>query len=134
MQLNEIVNLTAAELKVKRQELMDSIEPDKVLAARFLQALTDAKLRDEKLAEQGITISNLNTALARTNSKIVELEAALTKANERIDLMQADNTKVVAEMTDSIMRAATAEQRAKARRVALASIMALISPLLAAEG
>ena len=78
MKIQDIENMTAADLKAKRTELVKALGdagsgvsvPE--LAARYVQARMDAKMRDEKLAEQGLTITNLNALL--------EVERAATKA------------------------------------------------------
>jgi hypothetical protein len=61
MNFVEIENQTFAELKANRAknlELLKSADHDE-LAARYLQARQDAKMRDEKLAEQGKLITEL---------------------------------------------------------------------------
>jgi hypothetical protein len=61
MNWGEIENQTFAELKAnksKNLELLKSVDRDD-LAARYLQARQDAKMRDEKLYEQGKLIAEL---------------------------------------------------------------------------
>lgn len=61
MQLNEIENMTFAEIKARREELeaLAAMVPVRDLAARYVQARADAKHRDEKLAAQGELITQL---------------------------------------------------------------------------
>lgn len=142
MTISEIENLSYAELKARREELIEAAAADDggVLAQRYVQARTDAKLRDEKLAEQGQTIDALKAGYAALQEKsaaqdaqIKELETklqdALKRVSEDIASLQDAKQQIGAEM----MRADQCEALAKARRVALASIMQIISPVLAAE-
>lgn len=63
MSIIEIENMTAAQLKERASELAEQVNDDQDLAIRYVQARLDAKLRDEKLAEQGKTIALLQDAL-----------------------------------------------------------------------
>lgn len=68
MTIIDIENMTAEELKAQRAEAVKSTG-DNELAARYVQARLDAKQRDEKLAEQGVTITTLTKALADSNAR-----------------------------------------------------------------
>lgn len=71
MTLTEIENLALSDLKAKREEIVKELGGGE-LAQRYVQARTDAKMRDEKLAEQGKTIEALqagHAALAEALAK-----------------------------------------------------------------
>lgn len=77
MGICDIENLSAAELKAQKAELLEAAKATPVddLAARYLQARTDAKQRDEKLAEQAETLAALREGL----KAVKEREAAANK-------------------------------------------------------
>lgn len=81
MLTTQIENLSAAELKAERAELAQAIaaNPPEELAARYVQARLDAKIRDEKLAEQAATLRALEQGLAAATERV----AALSKACDR---------------------------------------------------
>lgn len=142
MTLIEIENLSATELKERRAELeTEAAKGDAAeLAKRFVQARFDAKSRDEKLSEQGATITSLNAAVSASVEKTTEaqaevasLKAQLKKANESATAVKSEVEKFVAAMKETEARAVAAERLAKSRRVALADVMKTISPVLAAE-
>lgn len=83
MNIHEIENLTYAELKERKDELAGALVGTNFgeLAVRYVQARTDAKQRDEKLAEQGQTIQRLNELLDAKTLRVEEL-AALCEASE----------------------------------------------------
>jgi chromosome segregation ATPase len=152
MNLAEIENLSFVELKAKREEFIaeaaKATQAD--LAARYVQARTDAKHRDEKLAEQA-TIAALTTGNNALLEKLATTEGQLRTAIERCKRLeetlerrmseaQEEITKrdeaisqgsVVIDRTRSALE--SAESLARARRTVLATIMQTISPLLAAE-
>jgi chromosome segregation ATPase len=153
MNLAEIENLSFVELKAKREEFIaeaaKATQAD--LAARYVQARTDAKHRDEKLAEQATTIAALTTGNNALLEKLATTEGQLRTAIERCKRLeetlerrmseaQEEITKrdeaisqgsVVIDRTRSALE--SAESLARARRTVLATIMQTISPLLAAE-
>lgn len=154
MNLSEIENLSAADLKAKRAELSAALkaEPPDDLAERYVQARTDAKLRDDKLGEQGKTISLLQAALDKASQDNVDLvssvrisEAQVKDLEAQIEQLKsaASAYKATADVTlaerGATISTLTAERDAaralaKARRVALATIAGTINPLLADEG
>lgn len=87
MNIHEIENMTFAELKANRAELIDAIKktPPEDLARRYLQARTDAKQRDEKLAEQGKTIVALQDGNAALSEKVASIEAQLASSKLAIE-------------------------------------------------
>lgn len=80
MTLTEIENLSFAELKEKRAELIVAATGAEDLAARYVQARTDAKHRDEKLSEQGRTIDALTTGIEAAKEKEAQLAAVIEAA------------------------------------------------------
>ncbi len=92
MNLHEIQNLSFAELKERRDELVKLAGGNDV-AARYIQALTDAKMRDEKLAEQGVTIKTLQDGMGLAQQRVADLEATCTKLrDDYAALQQLHNT------------------------------------------
>jgi chromosome segregation ATPase len=161
MKLIELENLSVAELKANRADLAQQIaaEPQEQFAARYIERTIDAKTRDEKLSEQGRTITALNDALdakatelrdalasvaelkqevSATNNTCNQLrESAVTKAAELEDTIRALRAKL--QSTES--ERDSANKLASSRRLALVDVMnhstqltLKVSPLLAAEG
>lgn len=106
MTIIEIENLTFDELKAQRGQLAAELKdlPADELAARYIQARTDAKQRDEKLAEQGQTIKTLNASVARMMHDSGAAEAAATALTR---LHKANSLEVSKQ--HSSLRAATKE-------------------------
>ena len=105
MTLIEICNLSAAELKERRAELADAakgIDPAE-LAARFVQSLTDAKARDEKLAEQGKTIQLLQSGLEAEAGKVRALGAELQRMADNHNAQQAELNGLVKRLNDEVV-------------------------------
>lgn len=162
MKITEIENMKADELKAKKSEAVEAVKDDLQLAARYVQARLDATMRDEKLGEQGRTITALQGALAAVKQSVSEILAksevdrndlaakheelsesyrkALAEIESKWD---ADRTalKASTEYIDKLVQQLAAEKQdrasalalAKDRRVALAQISTLIVPLLVAE-
>lgn len=84
MTIYEIENLTAAQLKERKAELVEVAKefPVDDLAARYVQARMDAKIRDEKLAEQGKTITRLESELDGERKAAKHLVDKLAKLKE----------------------------------------------------
>jgi uncharacterized coiled-coil protein SlyX len=143
MQLTEIENLSGAELKARRAELIEAAAgaEAKELAARYVQARLDAATRDAKLAEQGETITSLNAALAAETQARAKAEAQATgtaetlrRAEEKVADQRLTNERLGRAVTDWM-------EIAKRRRLVLAELMAFagqlsakVAPLLAEEG
>lgn len=148
MTLADVENLTAAELKAKRSEIVKSIEGEKVpvedLITRYLQARLDAKVRDEKLAEQGKAITILQQELEAATEKATVWEDRESycrqEAKKSVDQLETKITaleKVVADARTANSQLTTAlkeaQTLAKARRKALADVAGVINPLLVQE-
>lgn len=75
MALEAIENMSASELKDQREALvaLAAGQPAADLAARYVQARLDARMRDEKLAEQGKTITILQAAHEELSGANAEL-------------------------------------------------------------
>lgn len=152
--LHEIENLSFAELKSRQADLISEAAkaaPGE-LAARYVKARTDAKHRDEKLAEQAVTIKALQDGMDAVTGKATGLENNLRQALATIENQKSEATKLAQDfgatqvkLTSEIDRLkqelaaekqarTTAEALAKARRGALASVINIVSPLLAEEG
>lgn len=135
MTITEIENLSFAELKLHRNALIEAASnADKSeLASRYVQARTDATHRDEKLSEQGKTIDALNSG----NNALLEKRAELEAQVQALTAQQVDAQTLIRRQTDTIRdwagRLESAERLARARRVALAEVMQIISPVLVAE-
>lgn len=156
----DIENMSAADLKAKRAELVEAIKGSPDLAVRYVQARLDAKTRDEKLAEQGATITALQQGLAAATEKTAALDAELAKAKQETadadaratemlgaanrirdeaDRMNKDHAKASAEakaaadkaIADLKAELAKATELAKARRAALADVMSHANALAA---
>lgn len=154
MHLTEIENLSAADLKSRRDELVEAAKAAEQgeLAARYVKARTDAKLRDEKLAEQARTLDALSTGLesakvqaADQSRSIGELEdmvssresernalarnlhAAHQAHSAELATLQQEHSNTVddlrAELAETAQQRDSALSLAKARRAALADVM-----------
>lgn len=143
MTLIEIENLSFADLKKQRAELITEAAKATAeeLAARYVDARTDAKQRDEKLAEQGKRIDQQQALIERALKTLDEHEQRANQAERDCATANAKIAEQLAAMAalekqlrkvESDCRAA--EQLAKSRRVGLATIMQTIAPLLADEG
>lgn len=146
MELHEIENLSATEIKEQRAQLIEDAKaaPVDQLASRYMQARLDAKTRDEKLAEQGKTITLLQQALEKasadhefTKQSLVQAQAALNAKEKECNTLLTSTAERLADVQNNLAaetsRANAAEAFAKARRKGLADVAAVINPLLAAE-
>jgi len=107
MKLHEIKNLSAEALKENAGEHVEACKkcPADELAASFIAALTDAKLRDEKLAEQGRTITTLSDSLEQSKAvhrKDCEEAKASTLALRNESLKHADTIKRLQDTIESL--------------------------------
>lgn len=84
MNLADVENLSAAELKEQRDSIVaelsgaEGIDREEI-ARRYVQARFDAKFRDEKLSEQGVTINSLNDSIGLHQREIARLEGELNQ-------------------------------------------------------
>lgn len=97
--MHEIENLSAEDLKARRAEILESLKQHTAeeLAGRYLQARTDAKLRDEKLALQGEEIKQTNTLLQSANARADALGGELDKAKLECAAVQRQYEAIVPE-------------------------------------
>jgi len=121
VKIHDIENMTADELKARSAELAEALnaEPPADLAARYVQARTDAKRRDEKLAEQGKTITALRTGLDATTQKADEAMAAAQRLAERCDALAqaAEAAQVQRADETAALGAKLAAETARANRL-----------------
>ena len=127
MNLQDVENLSAADLKTRKKELLAAIKADAPaeLADRYIQARTDAKVRDEAMAKQGKTIDSLQEGYAALTAQSKETETRLTNELE----------KARGELTDSQEKAKKFAASAQARIAELgAEAEALKAQLEKAKG
>lgn len=115
MSIHEIENKTFADLKAERESLVEAAKslPVDDLAARYVQARTDAKQRDEKLAEQAKTIEALRDGLAAMKERA---EAETTKLAESVKTLDSVESQV--DQKDRDYRATCGEFESKAMAAA----------------
>jgi len=100
MKTADIENLAHKDLKARRDELVNALVdatadvPRAELAARYVQARTDAAHRDEKLAEQAVTIGSLNTAIGDARQKVEEQAKTIEVAAKGLAEADATITKL----------------------------------------
>lgn len=147
MTLNDIENATAADIKANRVELVEQAKSATVdeLAMRYVQARLDAKMRDEKLAEQGATITSLNEAIASARDRIKVMEKQISDRESIIARRDVEEARLKSEIESISKRNYELQESldseaalAAARRKALADVMmfagqlnAKVAPLLA---
>lgn len=92
MTITDIENLSAAELKERREELAAAIagSPSEELASRYVQARMDAKLRDDKLSEQGTTITALTESVSLGQREIARLQEQSDTQGKQIGKLLAE--------------------------------------------
>lgn len=139
MQLHEIENLDITALKSDKAALIAAASkaPVDELAARYVQARTDAAGRDAKLAEQGTTITSLHEALQAARQHNAEavrkLDALNVQLAEQLTTID-DQAKQIAflklTLDKGIKRTESAENLARSRRVALATASKILTDAL----
>lgn len=168
MNIEEIEGLSLAELRARHDELVTTCKDVKpaVLAARYVQARTDAAMRDESMAKQAETLEALQTGLKAADERVVAINATAkqrieavtesvaivqealvtqTASSEQIqgalDAALAANAELQQQIAMIRGERNAAAELAKARRLALATVMehanslaAKVAPLLADEG
>lgn len=133
MTIVEIENMNAAELKVKRAEAAQAVVGDPQLAQRYVQARLDATTRDEKLAEQGATITALQNALETAKKSAAETQVKWETDQVALKVSAEGAGKLAQQLAEANSDRMAAVALAKNRRKVLGDITALIAPLLAAE-
>jgi len=132
MTLPDIENLTFAELKARRDELIAEAakQPVNELAGRYVKARTDAKMRDESLGEQAGIIKALQDGSGALQEKNLRLgdqllaesaradanSAFVVEANVLINRLQAEHAQKLGEQ---VSRAAEFAAEAEAKIAAL---------------
>lgn len=123
MTLIDLENLSPAELKALTKEQTDAVaaSPDE-LRARYLKTLIDAKTRDEKLAEQGKTITTLQDAFeqlkAAAQADQLKLEGIGADLQKKLQTAEA---AVSQQKTQAVAQAAKHAETLTAMQASLAS-------------
>lgn len=132
MNLIDIENMKAADLKAHKQQAIEAAKgaDHADLAGRYVQARLDAVTRDEKLAEQGVTITSLNQAMAQTTAQLTQAVAELKGLQARFEQQKASLAECTQALASERQARALAETLAKARRVAVAEINAIAGKAL----
>lgn len=152
---SEIENLSAAELKAQREELAKKLlgeekVKNEAVVLRYLQARIDAKLRDEKMKEQGLvidgkdrlieslqeTISQHLKNIRRMESEIEQQRSIIGQKDKDVGerdkgiILLQERVSVANEETKQIQKLYEAAMSlAKQRRVCLVDLMGLVSSL-----
>lgn len=84
--ITQIENMTAAQIKENRDAAVQcAAETDiKTLAARYVQARLDAKMRDEELAISSGNCNKLAEQNARLNGEVTSNKAAISALKEQV--------------------------------------------------
>lgn len=122
MSIHEIENLSFAELKEKRAEITEALKgiPVEELANRYLQARTDAKQRDDKLSEQGKTITALQDGLAASKQQTEVTQAEVQKALQAVQGLEAKLVHVGTEFNDFQTKTKMENEELKSKVIDLA--------------
>ncbi len=110
MTIHEIENLSHADLKAQRVvllKLLKAVAPEEV-AARYLQARTDAKLRDEKLAEQ----AKLLAVIQEGQEAMKQREAAAAVAADELAVGLTNEIDDLRSHTKELEKAKVLDDRA----------------------
>ncbi len=109
MPSHDIENSSFTELKAGKDSFVASATkwPVDELAARYVQARTDAKGRDEKLAEQADTLGHLNEALAAAKE-----DRNITKAEADKSITRLQSEGVALLKTGDALQASLDETKA----------------------
>ncbi len=128
--IQDIEALSFAELKTRREELAQSlrdavengeVKPEAVVA-RYLNSLRDAKMRDEKLGEQGRTITELQHALLDLRTRLAECEQVKLQQAGDLDTLRT-SARETSQADKAALAAATESlQRETARADRLAAL------------
>lgn len=88
--IHDIENATSLALKEGRKEAIKIARDSEDVAERYVQARLDATFRDEKLAEQGVTISALQDSLGVVKVALDEAMAARAYLVKRSEVLELD--------------------------------------------
>ena len=128
MNLHDVKNMSFADLKAQRTEIIKSLLDTRTLQARdvptsdliaaFVGALTDAKGRDEKLAEQGKTITALQDGLEASKAQASTLSYQLGKQGEVLSAELAETNATLERVRQSARETTQADKTALGAAVA----------------
>lgn len=132
MNLIDIENMKAADLKTNKAQAVEAAKSADLadLAARYVQARLDAATRDGKLAEQGVTITSLNTAIASERERAEGLSELSRRLTGKVEELETAVARLQQELALERQARASAEALARARRVAVAEINAIAGKAL----
>jgi hypothetical protein len=100
LKLAQIENMPHADLKANKDDLIEAakLEGADALASRYVQSRTDAKLRDERMAEMGAEITELQATLAASEKAGEALAAKLADAESQITKLAGEKLALEAEL------------------------------------
>lgn len=113
--LIETIKAAEGKMTAERLDQLSSLE----LFERYLRARLDAKMRDEKLAEQGRTITILNTNAELLNSELAKAKAEIDEQAATIEKIQTKREQLQDQL-DAQVRGASAELKAIVEKLGLA--------------
>ena len=98
MNIQAVENMCAAELKAQTDGLVDELAKGAPLdlAVYYISALTDAKVRDEKLAEQAETLTALKKGIESITQQAVDADRAGDKLIEELTAREQKAQGVIA--------------------------------------
>jgi predicted transcriptional regulator len=135
MKISEIENLTFTELKSRHDELIaamkDVATPE--LAARYVQARTDAKQRDEKMSEQGRTIKELQLALEATREREQAAVSQVANTSSENKTLGEKVTRLTADVQTAQARADRLKTQALRNQAAVTSAAKLLNDAITAQ-
>ena len=114
MDIREIENLSAEEMKARRAEIVEVARAAADVAERYVSARIDAKMRDEKLAEQGKTIALLQESAEEAKGKLAQMSVKIAELSKEV---AAQFEKAEGFRNLSMRETARAERMAKTARV-----------------
>lgn len=105
--LTRVENMTAQELKDSRSELIEDLTSFgnvTELAQRYVQARLDAKMRDEKMAEQGKQITDLNEEVSKREKLLNDWGSQLNQLRSLRGDLEAERDSLIDQLGDTNCR------------------------------
>ncbi len=117
MEIHEVENMTVAELKARKEEILAAVAGNADLADRYFQARLDASLRDVTLAEQAKTLGALQTGLeaakrdAEAQGKLIDRQVdGIRDAREQMAQLERASVDAEEEHKASLARMKSAHE------------------------
>ena len=85
MDIHEVENMSADELKARQAEIVKALDGNTELAVRYAQARLDASLRDVMLAEQAKTLEALQIGLDAAKEQIEAAKAETVAVRQQLN-------------------------------------------------